>query len=123
MVKLLDQELEKLAKKLVQEDKVIYTSDAEKDIIKWDYSKKLLKRLFSSGILISGRVLYSNKKEYHDRNYCISCYRKLTLHNILGKHYVNIAWKFTDDFKEVILFIHTSPCGGYEINLYKELKS
>ena len=35
MVKLLDLDSQKLAKKLIDDDKIIYTKDAEKDILRW----------------------------------------------------------------------------------------
>lgn len=120
MIKLLDKELEKIAKGLVKEGKVILSDDAFKDIQKNNYSEEFLKKNFECGVLISGKELYDKKPEYHNRNYCISCYSKEGPFRVLGKRYNLISWNFTDDFKKLIIFIHTSPCGGYEKKVYKE---
>jgi len=122
MIILLDSKLQKLAKELVKNEKVVYTADAEKDILKWNYSKDYLIKAFQEGILISGKEIYDKKPEYHNRNYCISCVKKKTLFGLSAKHYNNLAWSFTNNFKELVIFIHTSPCGGYETRLYKLAK-
>lgn len=121
MVKLLDLKLQRLARDLVRNDKVVYSSDAEKDILKCNYSKELLKENFELGVLIEGKELYNDPK-HHNRNYCISCYRKKISFGIFGKHYNLIAWNFTNDLKKLLIFIHTSPCGGYEKKVYKRAK-
>ena len=113
-------ELIEKAKKLVKEGKVIYTNDAEKDIIKCNYSKEFLQKCFQDGILLTDLELYLKLEKLKGktrRNYCLHSY----LYGI-GRRYVLIAWDFTNDFKNVVIFIHTSPCGGYEIKRYKELK-
>lgn len=116
----MDKTLIERAKKLIREGKVVYTKDAEKDIISWNYSKEFLQKCFQEGILLTDLELYQDPKKLKGtqrRNYCLNSF----LYGI-GRRYIIIAWDFTDNFKEVIIFIHTSPCGGYEIKRYKELK-
>lgn len=116
----MDKTLIEKAKALVKEGKVVYTKDAEKDVISWNYSKEFLQKCFRDGILVSDLELYKdikNLKGTQRRNYCLHSY----IYGI-GRRYILIGWDFTDDFQEVIIFIHTSPCGEDEIKRYKELK-
>ena len=113
-------ELINLAKKLVKEGKVIYTYDAEKDVLKCNYTKEFLQKAFQEGILLTDLELYQDLKKLKGKtrkNYCLHRY----LYGI-GIRYILIAWDFTNNYKDVVIFIHTSPCGGFEIKRYKELK-
>ena len=117
----MDKELISLAKNLVKDGKVIYSNDAEKDVLKLNYTKDFLQKCFKEGVLLTDLELYSDKEKLKGekrRNYCLHSY-----FHLYGFRYVLIAWDFANNYKDVVIFIHTSPCGGYEIKRYKELKN
>ncbi|MDD5133239.1 MAG: hypothetical protein PHD81_02035 [Candidatus Nanoarchaeia archaeon] len=112
------------ARKLVSEGKVVYSGDAEKDILLHNYSKTFLQESFNNGILITKNELYLDTSKLISKTspfYCLHSYTHSFL-SILGKRYILIGWDFAENKEEIIIFIHTSPCTGYEIKRYKELK-
>lgn len=116
----MNKELQEKARKLVKEGRVIYTNDAEKDILVHNFLKSFLQESFDKGILITKEELYLETDKLKGKtspNYCLHSY----LYSI-GKRYILIGWDFSEDGEDIIIFIHTSPCTGYEIKRYKEIK-
>lgn len=117
----MDKSLIETARKLVKEGRVIYTNDAEKDILVHNFLKSFLQECFDKGLLVTKEELYLEQNKLEGKtspNYCLHSY----LYNI-GKRYILIGWDFSEDGGDIIIFIHTSPCTGYEIKRYKELKN
>jgi hypothetical protein len=101
---------------LIDENKVMLNNHAELDALKqgYNWTKEFIKKCLKDGKKYEGSKLYPNKKDRHDRYYCIHKY------SVLSSKLILIGFLVLEN----ILIIHMQPCNKHskEGKIYYGLK-
>src|SRR3989344_6653358 len=90
-----------LIHQLLNENRFKFAFDAEMDILKqgYNWSKDFILNCLKNGKIYEGCELYTDRKERHNRYYCIH------KHSILSSNLIIIGFLILDN----VLIIHISP--------------
>lgn len=90
---------------LINENKILFDIDAEKDILKqgYNWSKEFIIECLKEGKKYKGSELYTSIKERWNRYYCIHKY------SILSSKLILIGFLILKD----LLIIHIQPCNKH----------